>query len=286
MIKPNYLIPTVLFLFLFASFSQAQISARMFRYPDVSATQIAFTYAGDIWIVSKEGGTAHKLSSPEGEETFARFSPDGTQIAFTANYDGNDDIYVLPTTGGTVQRLTYHGGNDQILDWHPDGNQLLFASSRESGRQRFGQFFTISKEGGMPEKLPLPYGSLASFSPDGQKLAFNFNSRVSRTWKRYQGGMAPDIWTYDLSNNASVNITNNISSDEFPMWVGNTIYYLSDQGSEKRYNLWSYDIDNKIAAQLTTFSDVDVHFPAAGPTDIVFEAGGKALLNGYCFQAI
>jgi tricorn protease len=278
MIKPNCLIPIVLFHFLIASFSQAQISARMFRYPDVSATQIAFTYAGDIWIVSKEGGTANKLSSPEGEETFARFSPDGTQIAFTANYDGNDDIYILPASGGTVQRLTYHGGNDQILDWHPDGNRLLFASSRESGRQRFGQFFTISKEGGMPEKLPLPYGSLASFSPDGQKLAFNFNSRISRTWKRYQGGMAPDIWTYDLSNNTSVNITNNVSSDEFPMWVGNTIYYLSDQGTEKRYNLWSYDIDNKIAAQLTTFSDVDVHFPAAGPTDIVFEAGGKLYL--------
>ncbi len=275
--KPNYLLFTLPFLLLCTTL-QAQISARLFRYPDVSANQIVFTYAGDLWIVNKAGGTANKLSSPEGEETFARFSPDGRQIAFTANYDGNDDIYVLPATGGTVQRLTFHGGNDQMLDWHPDGNKLLFASSRESGRERFNQFFTISKEGGIPEKLPIPYGSLASFSPDGKKLAFNFNSRIARTWKRYRGGMAPDIWTYDLSTNTSANITNNTSSDEFPMWIGNTIYYLSDQGSESRYNLWSYDLNSKTSTQLTTFTDFDVHFPAAGPTDIVFEAGGKLYL--------
>ena len=275
--KPNYLLLTLPFLFLFTAL-QAQISARMFRYPDVSANQIVFTYAGDLWIVSKQGGTANKLSSPEGEETFARFSPNGSQIAFTANYDGNDDVYVLPTAGGPVKRLTFHGGNDQVLDWHPDGSKILFGSSRESGRQRFGQFFTVSKDGGMAEKLPIPYGSLASFSPDGKKLAFNFNSRIYRTWKRYQGGMAPDIWTYDFSSNTSVNITNNTSNDEFPMWVGNTIYYLSDQGTEKRYNLWSYDLNSKTSTQLTTFTDFDVHFPAAGPSDIVFEAGGNLYL--------
>ncbi len=276
--RPHHFIFTFIFLFSSIAASQAQISARMFRYPDVSATQIAFTYAGDIWVVSKAGGTAYKLSSPEGEETFARFSPDGSQIAFTANYEGNDDIYVLPTTGGRVQRLTYHGGNDQMLDWHPDGDKILFASSRESGRQRFNQFFTVNKAGGLPEKLPLPYGSLGSFSPDGEKLAFNYISRIARTWKRYEGGMAPDIWTYDLASNTSVNITNNASNDEFPMWVGNTVYYLSDQGEEKRYNLWAYDLDSKTSTQLTNFTDFDVHFPAAGPSDIVFEAGGKLYL--------
>ncbi|TFH38681.1 MAG: peptidase S41 [Bacteroidia bacterium] len=258
--------------------SNAQINARLLRYPDVSGSQIVFTYAGDIWIVSKDGGIAQKLSSPDGEEVFARFSPDGKQIAFTGNYDGNSDVYTIPVTGGIPKRLTYHGGFDQLLDWHPDGEKVLFASSRESGRQRYTQFFMISKDGGMAEKMALPYGSLASFSPDGNKLAFNYLSRITRTWKRYRGGMAPDIWTYDLNTNKSVNVTNNDASDEFPMWIGDKIYYLSDQGPSQRYNLWVYDLGSQSNTQLTEFTDFDVHFPAAGPENIVFEAAGKLYL--------
>lgn len=256
----------------------SQINARMFRYPDVSDSHIVFSYADDIWVVAKEGGTANRLSSAKGEELFARFSPDGSKIAFNANYDGNSDIYVLPTSGGQLKRLTYHSGLDRMVDWHPSGDKILFSSSRESGRQRYNQFYSIDINGGAATKLAMPYGDFASYSPDGKKLAFNFKSRAFRTWKRYKGGWAPDLYIYDLENNTSENFTNNASSDEFPMWVGNKIYYLSDEGVDQRYNIWSYDPASRQSTQITQFNDTDVHFPSAGKSEIVFEAGGKLYL--------
>ena len=144
----------------------------MFRYPDVSETQITFSYAGDIWIVPIEGVTAFKLSSPNGEESYPKFSPDGSTIAFNGNYNGNPDIYIMPTTGGVPERITYHGGPDSMIEWHPDGKRLLFASSRESGRQRFRQLFLISQDGGPTEKLPMAFAEFGSFSPDGKSIAF------------------------------------------------------------------------------------------------------------------
>tara|TARA_Y100001980_G_C14556878_1_gene352202 strand:+ start:67519 stop:70752 length:3234 start_codon:yes stop_codon:yes gene_type:complete len=269
----RFFMPLVIVLMAF--YVNAQIDARMFRYPDISSTHISFVYAGDIWIVSKDGGTASRLSSPSGEEQFPKFSPDGQTIAFTANYDGNWNVYTIPITGGSPKRLTMHGDKDQVVDWSPDGSRILFASSRESGRQRFDQFFEISVNGGMAKKLALPYGSLGSYSPNGAQLAFNFKSRISRTWKRYKGGWAPDIWTYDLASNSSKNITDNPSSDEYPMWIDNKIYYISDDGPNARYNLWAYDLQTEQNTQLTNFDEWDIHFASCGADDIVFEAGGK-----------
>ncbi|MEO9869744.1 S41 family peptidase [Ekhidna sp.] len=271
------LIITLLLCF-FGSELSAQISARMLREPDVSQNSITFVYAGDIWLVPKEGGTANKLSSPAGEEKSPKFSPDGSQIAFTANYDGNWDVYVIPTKGGVPKRLTTHGGYDQVLDWHPDGTKILFASSRESGRQRFSQFFEVNINGGLPQKLAMPYGSLGSYSPEGTKVAFNFKSRVNRTWKRYKGGWAPDIWTYDLATNTSTNITNNASSDEFPMWGDGKIFYSSDSGPNSRYNLWAYDLASGTNSQITNYENFDIHYPSLGPSDIVYENEGKLYL--------
>jgi len=257
---------------------QAQIDARLFQYPDVSSTHIAFSYAGDIWVVPKSGGTAVKLSSPAGEEIFPKFSPDGSQIAFSGNYDGNMDIYVIPSTGGLPVRLTYHGMSDRLVDWHPDGNKVLFASSRHSGRQRFSQFFLISTEGGLSEQMPLPYAEFGSFSPDGTQISYTDKSRLNRTWKRYRGGMAPDITIFNLNDSTSTYIAVTDANEEMPMWHGNKIYYLSDRGSENRLNIWSYDMNNQQANQITNFSDYDVHFPSIGPENIVFEAGGELFL--------
>lgn len=256
----------------------AQVNARMLQYPDVSATQITFTYGGDVWIVAKEGGTAYKLTSAKGTEMLARFSPDGQQIAFSGNYNGNLDVYVMPSLGGLPQRITYHGMADRIIDWYPDGSSLLFASSRESGKQRFNQFYKVSKEGGLPEKLPLPYAEFGSVSPDAKKIAYTPISSAFRTWKRYQGGMAADIFIFDLEKNTAENITNNIASDELPMWGGSKIYFLSDRGENKRNNIWSYDLSTKQTKQLTNFDEFDIHFPSIGPNEIVFEAGGLLYL--------
>lgn len=253
----------------------AQVDARMFRYPDVSASQIAFVYAGDIWLTPKAGGVAVRLSSPFGEEMFPRFSPDGTKIAYSANYDGNTDVYVVPSAGGEPVRLTHHPMDDRVVDWTPDGTQVLFASSRESGRQRYSQFYTVPVTGGMPTKLPVPYGEFAAYAADGQSMAYMPLARDFRTWKRYRGGWAPDIWTFDLKTLASANLTKHDANDAHPMWHGSAMYFLSDRDSSGRYNIWAVDKTGAAPRQVTKFTDIDITFPAAGPDDIVFQAGGK-----------
>ena len=270
----------LLFLFgIFISISiQAQISGSLMQYPDVSETHITFIYGDDVWIASKQGGLANRLSSPDGSESYPRFSPDGGMIAYTANYHGNSDVYLININGGVPKRLTYHGMFDRVLGWTPDGKSVLFSSSRESGRQRYSQFYTVSINGGSPSKLPIPYGEYASFSPDGQKVAYTDRSRVNRNWKRYRGGTAPDISVFDLSTYKTENITNNMANDELPMWHKDAIYYMSDNGPGKRNNLWKYDLSSKTNTQLTYFKDYDITFPESGVSDIIFEAGGKLYL--------
>ncbi len=258
--------------------AQAQVNARMLQYPDVSQTHITFVYAGDIWVVSKEGGTASRLSSPKGEETFPRFSPDGSRIAFSGNYDGNTDIYTIPTLGGTPERITHHPSGERIVDWYPDGESLLFASAMKSAPPRYNQFYQVAAEGGFPEQLPLQFAEFGSFSPDGSKIAFQIHSRAFRNWKRYRGGRTPDIWIFDFEDQSARNITNHPANDSQPMWIGNTIYFLSDRDELMRYNLWAYDTETEDTRQLTFFEEFDVHFPAAGAGDIIFEAGGKLYL--------
>lgn len=261
------------------NFAYPQIDAGLFRYPDVSQNQIVFTYANDLWLVPKEGGNAVKLSSPPGVESFPKFSPDGTSIAFSANYDGNTDVYLIPVNGGVPLRLTYHGMTDRVVEWHPDGSKILFASGRESEKERFNQLYTISSTGSTTEKLPFAYGEFASYSPDGDQMAIVFRSEVFRTWKRYRGGDAADIYLYNLQDHSSQNISEMINAgEELPMWTGNSIYFLSDNGPEQRMNLWQYDVTSKTRKQVTNFTDYDVHFPSLGPADIVLEAGGKLYL--------
>jgi tricorn protease len=272
---------TILFTFLIFSFAatlHAQIDAAMLQYPDVSKTHIVFSYAGDLWTVPKEGGTALKLSSPKGQEIFPKFSPDGSQIAFSGNYDGNIDVYVIPTSGGIPARVTNHGMTDRIIDWYPDGKNLLFASAKHSGKQRFSQFYKVAVKGGLPEVLPVPYGEHASLSPDGKQIAYTNKTESFRTWKRYRGGDAADIWLFDLEKLTVDYIIENPAGDELPMWSGRKIYFISDRGPEIRMNIWSYNIDTKELKQVTKFTDFDIHFPSLGPSEIVFENGGKLYL--------
>lgn len=258
--------------------TQAQVDASLFRFPDVSQNQITFVYGGDIWVVSKNGGFASRLSSPPGEEIFPKFSPDGKTIAYSGNYDGNVDVYTVSAMGGVPKRITYNSLTDRVVDWNPDGKSILFASMRESGRQRFDRLFSISTEGGLAQVLPPAYAEMGCYSPDGKQLAFTAKSRLNRTWKRYRGGWAPDIYVMNLDNFATTNITNNDASDELPMWHNNRIYYVSDNGPEERYNIWVYDMNTKSSEQLTHFTDYDIHYPSIGPEDIVFEAGGDLYL--------
>lgn len=253
----------------------AQIDARMLRYPAVSKSQIAFVYAGDIWLVSKEGGAAVRLTSSPGEESFPRFSPDGSRVAYSASYDGNVDVYVVPSTGGEPTRLTYHPMPDRVVGWTPDGTRVLFAAGRESGRQRFNQFYTVGLEGGLPAKLIVPYGEFGTYSPDGRQFAYMPMAQDFRNWKRYRGGWSPDIWLFDLSGKTAKNITSHPANDAQPMWHGDTIYFVSDRGTNERNNIWAYDVKAGTSRQVTQFTDFDITFPSIGPDGIVFQAGGR-----------
>jgi tricorn protease len=263
---------------LLAATAMAEIDARLLRYPDVSATRIAFVYAGDIWVVAKDGGVAERLSTPAGEESFPRFSPDGSEIAYSANYDGNTDVYVVAAGGGLPRRLTYHPAPDRVLDWYPDGGALLVASPMESGKDRFNQLYKVSRDGGLPEKLPLPYGEFGAISPDGATLAYMPMSNDFRTWKRYRGGWTPDIWLFDLAKRTARNLTASDANDAQPMWHGSTLYFLSDRDAAKRNNIWAYDLATGAVREVTHFEEYDVRFPAIGPADIVFEGAGRLWL--------
>jgi len=252
--------------------------AGLMQMPTVSRTQIAFVYAGDIWVVGKGGGTAVRLSSPRGEETFPRFSPDGKEIAFTGNYDGNEDLYIMPVGGGEARRVTHHGARDRLLGWYPDGRRLLFASTMMSFTERASGIFRVSAEGGLPEKLAVPYGEFGSISEDGKQLAYTPISTDFATWKGYRGGMAPDVWVYDLEKGTAKRITENEANDSQPMWHGSKVYFLSDRGEGARANLWVYDMGNGETRQVTKLVDGDVRFPSMGPEEIIFESGGRLQL--------
>ncbi len=239
-------------------------AAGMLRYPDVSADKIVFSYAGDLWIVSREGGSALPLASPPGNELFPRFSPDGQTIAFVGDYDGNQDIYTIPVDGGVPQRMTHHPASEIVCDWTTD-NRIIFSSNGLAGLDRQPQLFTVSAEQPFPEKLPVPYGTNGSISENGKWLAYTPHSRDARTWKRYRGGMASDVWLFNLETNESKQVTDWEGTDSLPMFHGDIVYYVSDGGPEHRLNIWSYDINSAERTQITFFDQYDCKWPSIGP---------------------
>ena len=215
--------------FLIVSIGKAE-EARLIRFPHINGKQIVFSYAGDLYTVSDQGGTARKLTSDIGYEMFPRISPDGKYIAFTGQYDGNTEVFVIPSAGGIPRRLTYTatlnrddlgdrmGPNNIVIGWTPDSKHILFRTRQFTFNDFTGQLMTVPAEGGEAVEIPLKNGGFASYSPDGKKLAYNYVFREFRTWKRYQGGMADDIRIYDFDTHQSQKITDEIRQDIIPMW--------------------------------------------------------------------
>ncbi len=245
---------------------------RLLRFPDIHEQTIVFSYAGDLWTVSSTGGRARRLTGSVGFQNQAKFSPDGKTIAFSGNYDGNNDVYLVNAQGGEPERLTWHPGQDRVIDWQPDGQSVRFQSRRQTRTGRDMQLYTVDKDGGLPVRNPLPTGGLSSYSPDGTKMAYNRMSREHRTWKRYKGGMAQDIWIYDFNKNDTAKITDWIGSDNYPMWQGDTVYYNSDKSGNLQ--IWAYDTKTGEHRQITEHKEYDVKNPSQGPGAIVYENGG------------
>lgn len=257
-----------------SSFSSAQGGKPLLmRNPTLSRTHIAFVYAGDLWIVPRDGGEASRLTTGEGVETTPLFSPDGRTIAFTGEYDGNMDVYTIPAIGGIPKRVTYHPGADVLQGWTPDGKELMFLSQRNSYSGRFARLFRIPVDGTFPTEIPLPMAYEGSFSPDASKLAYVPIQRAFAAWKRYRGGMTTPIWIANLSDSAVERVPRDNSNDFNPMWIGDKVYFLSDRNGP--ITLFSYDTRTKLVTQLIQNNGLDIKSASAGPDSIVYEQFGS-----------
>jgi tricorn protease len=270
---------------LIASAQNSPNTTRLLRFPTTNDKDIVFCYAGQLYTVGKDGGIARRLTSGPGYTSFPRFSPDGKQVAYTSEYDGNREVYVMSADGGTPKRLTISatlgrddisdrmGPNNIVMAWENTQPQIVFRSRMKSFNDFIGALFTVGLDAELPKQLPVPRGGFVSFSPDDSKMAYNRVFREFRTWKNYRGGMADDIWIYDFKTGAAENLTNNPAQDICPMWgPDNKIYFLSDR--DGRMNLFSTDLGTKETRQLTTFKDFDIKFPSIAKQSIVFEQAG------------
>ncbi len=257
-------------------------NSRLLRFPDICGDAIAFVQAGDIYTVAASGGTALRLTSHAGQELYPKFSPDCRSIGFSGEYDGTRQVFVIPASGGEPRQLTFYndigpqpvrGGTDyRVLDWTPDGNNILVRANRVATDDRGGRPYLVPVAGGMETPLAVPETGGGMLSPDGHNYVYTPIDREFRSWKRYRGGRAQDVWRYDLVANRATRLTDNPATDNQPMWIGDTIYFTSDRNYTM--NLFAMPASGGEARQMTAFKDFDVLWPSAGKDAIVFENGG------------
>ncbi|MBP7506117.1 MAG: PD40 domain-containing protein, partial [Prolixibacteraceae bacterium] len=276
------LLAAVLCFSVFVPRASALEDARLLRFPDIRNDLVTFVYAGDIWTVSAQGGEARRITSHEGLELFPKISPDGKWIAFSGEYSGSRQVFVVPAEGGTPRQLTWYnsvgmmpprGGFDHVvLDWTPDSRQILIRANRTTFGDRNGKYFLVALDGGLEKPLPIVNGGFATLSPDGSELAFTPVDREFRTWKRYKGGRASDLWIFDLKNNTSEQITDFKGTDQLPVWSGDEIFFASDR--DLKLNIWKYNVKTRETSQVTSHKEFDVMWPSGGDGWLVYENGG------------
>jgi len=248
----------------------------LLRFPSVSKTQIVFNFAGDLWIVNRDGGDARRLTSDVGDETLPSFSPDGSMVAFTGEYDGNKNVYVIPAAGGVPRRLTFDPTGDYVIGWTPDGKRILFESWGKSFRHFESQLYTVPADGGFPTEVPVPIASEASLSPDASHLAYVPHGQWQAAWKRYRGGQTTPVWIADLKDSSIAKVPRDNSNDHYPMWVGDTVYFLSDRNGP--VSLFAYDTKAKQVTEALHSDGLDFKTASAGPDAIVIEQFGAIKL--------
>lgn len=259
----------------------AQTDTRLLRYPDIHRDQVVFSHAGDLYVARTVTGEARKLTSHDGQEVFGKFSPDGRRIAFSAEYDGTRQVYVIPTEGGVPRQLTWYndvgpmpprGGVDyRVLDWTPDGKHVLIRANRLPWGPRMGRYFLVPAEGGNEVALSIPKGGGGMYGGDANTIVYTPIDREFRSWKRYRGGRAQDIWIYNLATNTAQSLGEHPATDNQPVWVNGDIFFTSDR--DYTLNLYRHE-ENGDPVAVTRHKDFDVLWPSAGPEAIVYENGG------------
>ncbi len=265
--------------------SQSIAQTKLLRFPDIHGDEVVFCYAGDLWKAGTSGGNAIRLTAHPGLEVFPKFSPDGNWIAFTGQYDGDEQVYVIPSIGGTPKQLTYYpargplaprwGYDNQIYGWTPDGSGVLFRSLRDAnGGSTETALYTVSIEGGLPVKLPMPTSGAGDLNPDGTKIVYSPLFRDFRSWKRYEGGWAQNLYIFDLTTWETQEVSHSRRTERDPMWIGNTIYFASDRSGT--LNLYSYNTNTQSVNQITDSDSWDVRWPSSdNKSQIIYEYAGE-----------
>ncbi|HTW49899.1 MAG TPA: S41 family peptidase [Acidobacteriaceae bacterium] len=264
--------------------AQGTMEGRLLRFPDIHGNQVVFSYAGDLWLTTTDGGVARRITTSPGLELFPHFSPDGKWIAFTGQYDGNFNVYIIPADGGQPRQLTFvpdigpvperMGPNNEVIAWTPDSKRIVFLSRRDAFNGWFGHLWTVSVDGGLPTRLPIDRGGLLAFNADGSEMVYNRIFRNFRTWKRYTGGMAQKLSLWNFKTHHYEQLTDDEWTDTFPMWSGDTVYFVSDRGPEHRLNLYAMELKSRAVRQLTHYKDFDVEWPSLNGDQIIFQNGG------------
>jgi len=270
---------------LLISLTVASAQTKLLRFPDIHGNQVVFCHGADLWRAPAEGGKAVRVTAHPGQELFAKFSPDGKSIAFTAQYDGDEQVYVVAAEGGVPKQLTFYpargplaprwGYDNQVYGWTPDGRSVLFRSLRDAnGGSVETALYTVGVEGGLPLKLPMPTAGAGDFSPDAKKIVYSPLFRDFRTWKRYQGGWAQDLYIFDLLKYDVRKIAPGKRTERDPMWIGGAVYFVSDR--DGTLNLYKYDPALDQVTQLTRYKQWDVRWASSDNRKrIVYELNGE-----------